>query len=127
MAYPNVLADQLADEMQLARDLGIQPVEVGEGIPAETVRKAVTESSTRDWIYVVLVDGRMFIIPFSVRGQQTTHTMASQGADVIAAGQVLFGPTGNVLQWDHMSGHYRPHERQSKEVAQAIFTLSNLR
>ena len=126
MAYPNLLADQLADELKLADQLGIRPVEAGEDIPAETVRQAAKAIPDPNWLYVVLVDGRMFIIPWLVGGKRTSHTMASRGADVIAAGQLLFDPAGNVVQWDGMSGHYRPHERQCREVVQAIFHESNL-
>ena len=125
--YPNLLADQLADELKLANDWGIRPVVVGEDIPAETVRQAVLAVPDRNWIYVVLLDGRMFIIPFWGRGQTTTHTMASGGAAVIAAGQVLFDAAGYVVGWDGKSGHYWPDVLQSKEVAEAIFTLANLR
>jgi hypothetical protein len=126
MAYPNLLADQLADELKVADELRIRSVEIGEDIPAEVVRQAIVAISDPNWIYVVLVDGRMFIIPSSVSGERTTHPMASRGADVIAAGQVVFDTAGNVIRWDCMSGHYRPHERQCREVVQAIFHESNL-
>jgi hypothetical protein len=126
-AYPNLYPDQLADELKLGRGWGLTPVEVGEDIPAEVVRQAVNAVPDRNWIYVVLVDGRMFIIPYMRHGQPTTHTMANRGADVIAAGHVLFDSAGNVVGWNGQSGHYWPDERQSKEVAEAIFTLANLR
>jgi hypothetical protein len=127
MAYPNLKADQLGDELRLAKEWGLQPVEVGEDVPAETVRQAVLAVSDPNWIYVVLLDGRMFIIPYWGRGMTTAHTMASGGKDVIAAGQVLFDSSGSVVQWNAMSGHYWPDERQANEVAEAIFTLAGLR
>ena len=126
MSYPNLLPDQLDDELRLADELGIRPVEIGEDIPAETVRQAVTTVPDPNWIYVVLIDGRMCIIPWFVGRVRTSHTMASRGADVIAAGQVSFDGAGNVIRWDCMSGHYRPHQRQCREVVQAILHESNL-
>jgi hypothetical protein len=127
MAYPNLLPDQLADERDLAHKLGVQVIEVTEDPDESTAGRLALECAGRDCLYVVLPDGRMRIIRSGIGGGDTTHTMASAGADVIAAGHVLFGPTGRVVRWDHMSGHYRPHERQAREVAEAIFTLAQLR
>src|SRR5258708_1186080 len=45
----------------------------------------------------------------------------------VAAGQVTIDPAGRVTGWDHLSGHYRPDERQAREVAAGYFTLSGLR
>ena len=126
--YPNLFSpEDIANELILARQWGIRAVEVTEDAGAETARRLVDEFAGKDCLYVVLPDGRMFIIPSEVVGGTTTHTMAANGADVIAAGHVLFGPTGKVRRWDHMSGHYRPDERQAREVAEAIFTLAGLR
>jgi hypothetical protein len=126
-AYPNLLPDQLANELELARQWGILPVELAEGIGDEAICIATSALARQECLYVVLEDGRMILIPSQVGSERTTHTMASAGADVIAAGQVLFGDDGKVRLWDHMSGHYRPHERQATEVAHAIFVLTGLR
>ena len=53
--------------------------------------------------------------------------MAANGEHVIAAGHVQFDLTGMAQKWSHLSGHYRPDERQSYEVAHAILTLAGLR
>jgi hypothetical protein len=68
----------------------------------------------------------MFLISSECDGEPTTHTMAAGPVDVIGAGHVLFDQSGRIEKWDHLSGHYRPAERQAWEVAQAIFTLTGL-
>ena len=127
MAYPNLLADQLTTELDLALRWGVQSWVLAEDLGEDVIRQLSVALTDRECLYVVLIDGRMVLIPTQVGAERTTHTMASGGADVIAAGQVLFGEDGKVIRWDHMSGHYRPHERQAWEIADAIFTLVKLK
>jgi hypothetical protein len=127
-AYPNLgSAGRIGGELAWARQQSIRPVEVTEGNGADLARRIGSEFADRDCLYVVTVTGRMFIIPAEVGGLATTHTMAADGQDVIAAGHVQFDLTGRALKWSHLSGHYRPDERQSHEVAHAILTLAGLR
>jgi hypothetical protein len=102
-------------------------LEITEGGGTDLARRIASEFADRDCLYVVTVTGRMFIIPTEVGGQDTTHTMAANGEDVIAAGHVQFDLTGRAQKCSHLSGHYRPDERQSHEVAHAILTLAGLR
>jgi hypothetical protein len=102
-------------------------LDVTEGGGTDLARRIASEFADRDCLYVVTVTGRMFIIPTEVGGQDTTHTMAANGEDVIAAGHVQFDLTGRAQRWSHRSGHYRPDERQSYEVVHAILTLAGLR
>jgi hypothetical protein len=101
-------------------------MELAEGMSEDEVRRLADKFAGRDCLYVVAIDGRMFLIPSEYDGEPTTHTMAAGAVDVIAAGHVLFDSAGRILRWDHLSGHYRPGERQSWEVAHAIFSLAGL-
>jgi hypothetical protein len=126
-AYPNLGSrKRLANELDWAKAQGLRGTELAEGMSADAVRKLAEQFAGQDCLYVVTVDGRMFLIPSEFNGEATTHAMAAGGVDVIAAGHVLFDSTGKILRWDHLSGHYRPGERQSWEVAHAIFTLTGL-
>jgi hypothetical protein len=120
-------SSRLARELAWARQHGVRPVEISEGGGAALARHIASEFADRDCLYVVTVTGRMFVIPAEVDGQPTTHTMAANGEDVIAAGHVQFDLTGMARKWSHLSGHYRPEERQAHEVAHAILTLAGLR
>jgi hypothetical protein len=122
-AFPNLgSAARLARELAWARQHGIRPVEISEGAGAELARRIASEFGDRDYLYVVTLSGKMFVIPAEVAGELTTHTMAANGEDVIAAGHVQFDSEGNARRWSH-----RPDDRQSYEVAHAILTLAGLR
>jgi len=126
-AYPNLGSrKRLANELAWAQARGLRGTELREGMAEEEVRQVTAKLAGQDCLYVVSTDGRMFLIPSEHDGEPTTHTMAAVPVDVIAAGHVLFDQSGRTLRWDHLSGHYRPAERQSWEVAQAIFRLTGL-
>jgi hypothetical protein len=127
MAYPNLGGGKrLANEFAWAHARGLRGTELAEGMSEDAVRQVAERFAGQDCLYVVTIDGRMFLIPSEYDGEATTHTMAVGAVDVIAAGHVLVDQAGRVLRWDHLSGHYRPAERQSWEVAHAIFTLTGL-
>lgn len=127
-AFPNLGSrKRLANELEWARVHGVQGTELTEGADEETIRRVSERFAGQECLYVVTVDGRMFLIPMEVDGEATTHTMAAGGCDVIAAGHVVFGPDGKAVRWSPMSGHYRPAARQSMEVAEAIFRETGLR
>jgi hypothetical protein len=105
IAFPNLgSASRLARELAWARQHGVRPVEISEGAGADLARRIASEFGDRDCLYVVTVSGRMFVVPAEVAGEPTTHTMAANGEDVIAAGHVQFDLTGMARQWSHLSG-----------------------
>jgi hypothetical protein len=116
----------IARELAEARAWDVRPVEVTEGAGEELRRRIASELADRDCLYAVTVTGQMFVIPSEVQGKRTYHTMAVNGQDVIAAGHVRFDSQGFVRTWDDRSGHYRPDERQTKDVAHSIFHLAGL-
>jgi hypothetical protein len=127
-AFPNIAsAKTVARELAVARRLGIHPFEVFDYPDAEVARRLAAELAGRVCLYVVTIECRMFLIPAYIEGRRLTHTMAADGADVVAAGQVELDSDGRVVWWDHLSGHYRPDERQAREVAAGFFTLGGLR
>lgn len=128
MAYPNIAsANTVARELAIARRLGIRPIEVFDYPDAEAASRLAAELGGRECLYVVTIECRMFVIPADIGGRRLTHTMAADGADVVAAGQVQLDSDGRVVRWDHLSGHYRPDERQAREVAAGFFILGGLR
>jgi hypothetical protein len=127
IAFPNIGSrKRLIGELAWAQSRGLRGTELSEGMTREAIRQVAETFAGSDCLYVVSLDGRMFLMPSEFDGMETTHTMPAGAIDVIAAGHVLFDQRGYVVGWNHLSGHYRPDELQAWEVAHAVFKLTGL-
>ena len=116
--FPNTLPDRLADETELAKELGVTPVQVGQ----PGFDKAINEDDGQvKW--VITKDGELWIIPKYVDNQEIAHSVIANGGDVIAAGEAtIAGSDGSYigLEITNHSGHYQPSV-ESLNVAREIF------
>ncbi len=73
-------------------------------------------------IYVVVGD-RLLVAPREVMGEHISHPALVRGDPVSAAGEfeaTLTEDTVEIMEFDNMSGHYRPG-RKSLDIARAAF------
>ncbi|MBA4190012.1 MAG: hypothetical protein C0467_18665 [Planctomycetaceae bacterium] len=63
--------------------------------------------STNQPKFIVNESGELFVVPGEVGGKEIAHTVASGGAKVQAAGEVVFSPPKTVSLTPY-SGHYKP-------------------
>ncbi len=124
-AYPNLLPRRLKHELAWARKYDVPKVEVNDGTP-DTIRRLAEVFGGQKCLFVVRLDGRAVLIPALIKAGRTYHTMASDGADVIAAGEVEVLPDGRLTNVNHHSGHYKPHKDQVDAVTQAFFVAEGL-
>ncbi len=114
--FHNTLPDRLREELQVAIELGISPLRVGDPgfdrvVAAGTVKWAVT------------VEGELLVIPKFVQGQELAHTVLTNGGPVLAAGEVEIVRTNGqygVLDINAHSGHYQP-DRASLRLGEQAF------
>jgi len=126
--YPNLMPNQLHTELALASASNLTIRVLDETLEPETIQALLQDLKGAEWLYVVLLDGRMLLASIALAKSPfaTTHTMLSLGEPVIAAGHLRFDQNCQVVAYNHMSGHYRPEKRQTDEVVQAVLTLSGV-
>lgn len=125
-AYPNLFPGRLAAELAWAQRYGVRRLEVSDGGP-DTIRRLAVELGGQDGLFVILPSGRAVVIPQMIAGAgQTYHTMASDGKDVIAAGEVRVSESGFLTAFNDISGHYRPHRQQVDDLTYAVFVMGGL-
>ncbi|MET0411379.1 MAG: hypothetical protein ABW217_08775, partial [Polyangiaceae bacterium] len=104
--YPNTGGDTaLERELQLARELGVEPVQPGDSAFDDTI-----ESGRVKW--AVDESGNLLFVPASAQGQEISHTVLTGGEPVLAAGEADIVPDGEggylVLEVTRQSGHFQP-------------------
>ncbi|SEF35775.1 hypothetical protein SAMN05421837_108370 [Amycolatopsis pretoriensis] len=101
----NRLPERLDDELRQARELGIEPVELG----TQEFRHLIGAGDVAvKW--AVLLDGRLVVIPKYVGSVELKHPVLSGGADVLDAGEAVIngaGPGTFGININLNSGHYR--------------------
>lgn len=98
------MAEDLAKDLSPARTLGVSPVKVSD--PAFA---AMAEQGTVKW--AVLQNGDLVAVPKDVMGQEIKHSVLSNGAPVLAAGEATIDLYGNLkygAEINRYSGHFQP-------------------
>ncbi len=120
--FPNRYPEELAQELSLARRLGIVPLRPGDPGFADLVT-----DGTVKWV-LTLADELLFI-PKSVGSAELAHPIMTGGAPVQAAGEAeiiaLDGEYG-LLDITRHSGHYHP-DSQSLRIARQAFAVAGIR
>lgn len=116
--FENQLPSQLAQELQIAEDLGVTPMTVNDDGFDELVNSGTI-------IWAIDTNRQLFFAPNTVN-----HTVLTNGEAVISAGEVDIAPDGNggyiLLTINNQSVHYQPGEA-SLEVAREIFSQNGIR
>lgn len=114
--FHNTLPDRLAEELAVAARLGILPIR-----PGAPGFVAITMSGTAKW--AVLLDNTLVLIPKVVQGEELARTVLTDGAAVLAAGEVeiveAYGSYFYFALTNH-SGHYQP-DRASRKIGVRAF------
>lgn len=114
--FNNQLSQSLAQELKMARDLGIVPISIND-------RQFDTLISEGRVKWAVNLNRKLLFIPEFVNGQEIYHTVLSQGEPILAAGLAdIVGNNGEyLLLWlSNYSGHYQP-TATSLEFAKTVF------
>jgi hypothetical protein len=114
--FPNTMPENLAEEQELAKELGVTPLQVGQPGFDEIINEGPVK-------WVVTADGKLWIIPKYVSEAEIAHSVIANGGDVIAAGEAdIAGSNGQYVGLDitNHSGHYLPSQG-SLEIAKKIF------
>lgn len=74
-------------------------------------------------IYVIRLDGSMFVAPHYYGGTPIRHSVPAGGKAVLAAGELeaaLDGSERWILNLNRESGHYRPGSEMLDEIAERL-------
>jgi hypothetical protein len=86
--FYNQLPDELADELAIAKQLGVKPISV-----ADQGFEAVANSGTIKW--AVTQSGELKIIPKYVNEVELKHSVLTNGQPVLAAGEAEIAISGS--------------------------------
>ncbi len=123
VVFPNQLPDQLVEELQLGRALGVQPLQICPENLDDLVELGEAAGGTLKW--VLTTDGQLWAVPSHVGAQEIPHTIAAAGESVLAAGecQITGGAAaGEVLgiSISNASGHYMPSNASLGQAVEAF-------
>lgn len=102
--FDNQLPERLKDELDLAEELGVKPLKIGES----GFDDAINEGTIK---WAVTINGELVIIPYSVGNIEINHTVLTGGQPVLAAGEAeIAGGEGQyfMMSISNRSGHYQP-------------------
>lgn len=102
--FDNQLPERLKDELDLAEELGVKPLKIGES----GFDDAINEGTIK---WAVTINGELVIIPYSVGNIEINHTVLTGGQPVLAAGEAeIAGGKGQyfMMSISNRSGHYQP-------------------
>lgn len=108
MAQPfgNLLPERLADELALAQQFGVHPVQV-----STSAFDAIIDTG-EEIKWAIDTNNNLRIIPKIVNGREISHAAIFKGADVFAAGEAQIAGNRNMgyfgLYVNNNSGHYQP-------------------
>lgn len=114
--YYNRFPTKLRVELEAAHRVGVVPVEVTSDNLGEMAIQG------KRMIYAVIGD-RLLVAPREAMGEHISHPVLVGGGPVNAAGEfeaTLTEDTVEIVEFDNMSGHYRPGSK-SLEIARAAF------
>jgi hypothetical protein len=118
--FENRLEEQLAEELAVARKVGVQPLHV------EDVEFGKVANEERKLNWVVTPWGDLLFAPQWVLGEEIPHTALTGGGPVVAAGEaeiVVMGEERLCIDITNGSGHYLPDERSLSIGVQAFKTF----
>jgi hypothetical protein len=118
--FENRLEEQLAEELALARKVGVRPLHV------EDVEFGKVANEERKLNWVVTQWGDLLFAPQWVLGEEIPHTALTGGGPVVAAGEaeiVVMGEERLCVDITNGSGHYLPDERSLSIGVQAFQTF----
>jgi hypothetical protein len=115
--FPNQLSDRLEDELELADDLGVRPMNPGQAGFEAMIR----DEGKLKW--AITPDGSILMMPHTVQGVEIPHTALTRGGPVLSAGEADIAGYNGVylgLEISNHSGHYQP-SRASLDFAVRVF------
>jgi RHS repeat-associated protein len=114
--FPNQMAENLAEEMAAAANVGAKPIPFG----ADGTSTIVNSGTVK---FVVTESGELIIAPHTVRGVEISHAVLAGGKPVVTAGQAEIAAGGGKfigMRITEHSGHYMP-SAESLSAATELF------
>jgi hypothetical protein len=108
-SFPNQLSSRLQAELADAKKLGVRPLNVQTQIKTVAF-DSVISAGTIKW--AIDETGTLLVIPKNVNGSEIYHSVLTNGAPVVAAGEaeIAGDKTSSyfLLTISNYSGHYKP-------------------
>ncbi len=120
--FHNTLPERLADKLDVAARLGIRPMHASD---PDFIKVVVV--GTAKW--AVTLTGELMMIPKIVQSEELAHSVLTNGAPVLAAGEVeLTGTPGAYFFFDltNYSGHYQP-DASSRKIGIQAFAAAGIK
>jgi hypothetical protein len=114
--FPNQLPHRLDNELNLASDLGVNPIKGGDPEFDEIVN-----AGTIKW--AVTLQAELVIIPKYVGPNEIAHTVLTNGLPVLAAGEAEITAAAGTywgLEINNHSGHFKA-SLESLEIGKELF------
>ncbi|MEW4925443.1 RHS repeat-associated core domain-containing protein [Algibacter sp. 2305UL17-15] len=119
-SWKNLMPNSIKSELDRAAHLGVEVLDLG----SDKFDDMIAEGPMK---FIVDKSGNMKIMNKFKNGEEISHTVLSQGEDVLAAGEIMLAGskwTGYyVLEITNHSGHYQPSEK-SLEIAKEVIEES---
>jgi len=128
--HSNQLPESLKVETALAKELGVEPVQVGMPEFDQMVQNAEQNGEKLKW--VVTQDGELWFIPARVDDNEIYHSVITNGGDVIAAGETEIMSSWEsgfkyiALDLTNHSGHYKPSPASLDQIAKLVFEQNGI-
>ncbi len=110
--FTNQISQELDAELEIADNMGVQPIRVGTDDWEKQLQQIVNDSDASGRIkWVVDTNDELIIIPHEVQGVEINHTVCTRGEHVCAAGEANVAGFSNTffgIEINRHSGHYMP-------------------
>ena len=128
--WSNQFPEMLDFETALAKEPGVEPAQAGAPEFDQMVQNVEQKGEKLKW--VVTQDSELWFIPAKVNDNEISHSVITNGGDVIAAGE-----TEIMSSWDcgfkyitldltSRSGHYEPSPASLGRIAQLVFERNGI-
>jgi hypothetical protein len=119
VTFPNLRPWKLAEELAIAAKFKVKPMRIGEAGFDKVIFKE--GEGTIKW--AVTTEGELLVIPHTVRGQEISHAVITEGRAVVAAGEAQMVEHGGeymVFSLTNRSGHFEP-SAESLDIGKLAF------
>lgn len=109
--YPNLLPRDLQNELNLAKRLKVKPKFIRSKKDLDQEFEQMLNTETGKIIWAVLLNGDLVVLPKQINGLEIRHTILTNGANVLSAGEANIAGVSGVFigtEINNLSGHYQP-------------------
>jgi hypothetical protein len=109
--YPNLVPHELQTELEIARKLKVKPKFIKSLKDLDQEFERMLNTETGKIIWAVLLNGDLVVLPKQVNGVELRHTVLSNGANVLSAGEANIAGVNGIFigtEINNVSGHYQP-------------------